>query len=196
LNSNKYFSYSKDHFKNQQMYRKHSPKQGYQYVESYEVKPIEHYLEIGGRKLIYIVEWDKGICEFSKWYSSKSVLSPIKEQLDDLVLQMFETKWLEEPKRELLRKQIRESIIDFITGLTKQTPRSIYQSWIKEMEPFCFQGGYGHSFTYPHSPHHWVIRPEHYQAKGQIPEIVEVAACILGCKIEIAKVAQTEVWGR
>jgi hypothetical protein len=156
--------------------------------DEYKVKTIDYYIyqEFRG---------DCHISDFPIWYSSKTILAPIKGQLDDLVSQMLETKWLEEPKREHLRKQIRDCISDFIAGMSKQSPSTIYQSWIQEMSPFCFQGGFGHSFTYPHCPHHWVIRPEHYAAKGQIPEIVEIAACVLGYEISISRVAQVEIWG-
>ena len=149
---------------------------------AYNIKTIDYYLS------------EHGIEEFSKWYSSKESLSPIKSQLDILLDKILSTKWLEYSQRISIRNEIKQCITDFIYNTTKKKAITIYQNWIKEMEPFCFQGGFGYEFSYPDSPHHWVIRPEYYNTKGNIPEIVEISACILGYYIYMASTAKQERW--
>ncbi len=72
----------------------------------------------------------------------------------------------------------------------------IYFDWIKSIQQYCFQGGYGHSIHYTgvDVPHHWCVRPEFYDIVKNIPEEVKIAAIINNMIIYIEPKAEYEVW--
>ena len=86
-------------------------------------------------------------------------------------------------------------------------PYDILVDYIKELDTYCFQGGFGHSVRYTGSPHHWCMKPEYYETMGEIPgKIVEIqtiyrasltlySESIFNTQISISPIAKDEVWG-
>jgi hypothetical protein len=86
-------------------------------------------------------------------------------------------------------------------------PHKVVLDYIKRLECFCEQGGTGYSFYYsvPNlngscvtSPHHWVVKPEHYDKTSPTQE--EQLALRLKrfhpkFYFTIAKTSETEHWG-
>lgn len=137
----------------------------------------------------------EGIKYFRSWYLEKTTLQSSWKELDDYVAKLLSTQWTDDAARDVLRTAIRAFLESHLLITYQKKPYKIFQDWLDEMKPYCLQGGYGYAFSYPDSPHHWIIKPEFYDLVSKIPEEVAIAACILDKFIEIAKTAKTERWG-
>jgi hypothetical protein len=135
-----------------------------------------------------------GISQFSTWYLNINILESIYDELDNYVLMLKSTRWLDESPREQINQSIREYLELFIQLTFKKPSLEIYTEWLDFINKYCFQGGYGYAFSYPDAPHHWVIRPEHYFRIASIPEEVSISACINNKYIEIARIPEWENW--
>ena len=106
---------------------------------------------------------------------------------------IYLTKSLEEDKKKL-EDNTKEVLTKFLFNKTGKTPDVLVKEWFDKIQSCCFQGGYGYSFQYENSPHHWVIRPERYEEV--IPDdLIQMAAEIVGFKFKISDKAATENWG-
>jgi hypothetical protein len=72
----------------------------------------------------------------------------------------------------------------------------IYFNWIKSIQQYCFQGGYGHSIYYTgiEVPHHWCVKTEFYEIVKIIPEPVIIASILCNMHIIIEPKADYEIW--
>lgn len=78
----------------------------------------------------------------------------------------------------------------------KQKCLDVYFDWIKSIQKYCFQGGYGHSIYYTgiDVPHHWCIKTEFYDIVKHIPEKVVIASILCDMKIYIESIPDYEIW--
>lgn len=132
--------------------------------------------------------------DFQAWYLDKPSLKSIWEDLDNYTLMLLSTRWQEDSDRETIRGFIREYLELHIQLTYKQTALEIFHNWLAEVNPYCYQGGYGYAFSYPNAPHHWVIKPEYYDLVSNIPESVQIAACVADKYIDIAIKPDREKW--
>jgi len=137
---------------------------------------------------------EKGIQQFQTWYLSKPSLQSIWQDLDNYVLMLLSTRWLEDLERSNIRTIIRDYLDLYIQITYKKPAIVIFQEWLDEVNKYCYQGGYGYRFAYPDSPHHWVIKPEFYDKVSRIPEEVAIAACFANQYIEISTSPAWEKW--
>ena len=137
---------------------------------------------------------DVGIQQFQTWYLSKPSLQSIWKDLDNYVLMLLSTRWLEDSKRVDIRVILRDYLDLYIQITYKKPAIVIFQEWLDEVNKHCYQGGYGYRFIYPNSPHHWVIKPEYYDKVSRVPEEVSIAACIVDKYIEISATPTQEKW--
>ena len=137
---------------------------------------------------------DAGIFKFQDWYLGKESLISIWQELDNYVLMLLSTRWQAESERDKIRILIREYLELYIQLTFKKTTSEIFQEWLETINKYCFQGGYGYAFSYPNSPHHWVIKPEFYDKVSRIPEEVAIAACVADKYIIISETASWEKW--
>ncbi len=78
----------------------------------------------------------------------------------------------------------------------------VISTYIERLKPLCYQGGTGHAFYYKlgssTSPHHWVVRPEHYeQSKPSKKEAMALSfkRFYPGFYFKITKKSHIEHWG-
>lgn len=116
----------------------------------------------------------------------------------DLVYRYMETKYYEFDVREIIQSQYDIQIKEFIEKeyYPSKRPREIFIDYIKELDKYCFQGGFGHSVYYGDStPHHWCLKPEHYDLMGKVPEeIIEIQTLYDCPEVKISSVAEYERW--
>jgi hypothetical protein len=147
---------------------------------------------------------ETGIHKFQDWYLAKPSLQPIHQNLDNYITILSTTKYHldinndndndNENDNENTKKLIQSYLESHIKHKYNKTAIEIFLEWLDEINTYCYQGGYGHSFTYPDSPHHWVINPEFYDKVSNIPEEVAIAACITDKYIYISPNAEWESW--
>jgi len=137
---------------------------------------------------------EKGIQQFQAWYLSKPTLQSIWQDLDNYVLMLLSTRWLEDLERSNIRTIIRDYLDLYIQITYKKPAIVIFQEWLDEVNKYCYQGGYGYRFAYLDAPHHWVIKPEFYDKVSRIPEEVAIAACFANQYIEISTSPAWEKW--
>lgn len=135
-----------------------------------------------------------GIESFQSWYLSKRLLEPIHKDLDNYTAMLLSTSWADKQQRDNIRTLIRANIELLLETTFNKSTSDIYQSWINNTSKYCYQGGYGFSFAYPDSPHHWVIRTESIMHVLPIPDAVQIAACVLDKYIVIADTPAWEIW--
>lgn len=133
---------------------------------------------------------------FREWYSSIDIFTPVGKQISDLT-ELLQTayKCFNRDIILTLQKSI-TCILELQFQISyKSTPRMIFDKWISDISPYCFQGGYGHSITYTNAPHHWCIKPEYYtQIIEQLPDEVIIASVILNSFLDIARLPAMEKW--
>ena len=139
---------------------------------------------------------DVGIQQFQAWYLSKPSLQSIWQDLDNYVLMLLSTRWLEDSERDNIRVIIQNYLDAYIQLTYNKTAIEIFQEWLDKVNKHCYQGGYGYRFAYPDSPHHWVIKPEFYDKVARIPEEVAIVACFSNKYIVIADTPAWEKWSR
>ena len=135
-----------------------------------------------------------GIQFFQSWYISKSILEPIWKDLNGYTQMLLSIPWADKQQRDNIRTLIRTNIELLLESTFNKSTNDIYQSWINDTNKYCYQGGYGFSFTYPDAPHHWVIRIECINQVTPIPEEVQIAACILDKYLIISDTPAWEIW--
>jgi hypothetical protein len=117
---------------------------------------------------------------------------PRQEEIDHLVQ---EAAKLQKKKRqfEILSKQ-----------WEGKDPNIVVKAYIDRLKPLCEQGGYGHGFSYSFpelrlsAPHHWVVKPEHYEASKPTKEeqlAIQFKGFYPGFYCSVKTVAATEHWG-
>ena len=125
------------------------------------------------------------------------------QKIMHLIEQYMETKYYEFDVRKQIQSQFHIEFQKFITTeyYTKD-PYDIFIDYIRELDKFCAQGstsqcGIGHRVVYKSVPSHWVLRVEHYEKMGQIPEYIEeIKELYCGLvELSISPIAKHEVWG-
>jgi len=148
--------------------------------------------------LLYFCSDENGFAALKIWITQQNLQDDIIKHVLDLCEQIEQTKWLELDLRKQLFAEIKTKLINGFTTQYGISPLKYYLQWIKSIQPYCFQGGYGHRINYTgyhaHFPHHWCIKPEDYH-KVKIPETVSFATVLSDNTIEISPIALYEKWG-
>jgi hypothetical protein len=133
---------------------------------------------------------------FREWYSSIPIFTPVEKQISDLAeLLQIAYKCFNRDIILTIQKSITCILELQFQIYYKSTPMEIFDKWISDISPYCFQGGYGHSIIYTNAPHHWCIKPEYYtQIIEQLPCEVIIASVILNRYLEIAILPEMEKW--
>lgn len=136
------------------------------------------------------------LLEFCKWYSRISIYSTCQEQLDNLTDLLHDAYKSKNNEKEITLKENIKYLLETNFRLYYlQSPKSIWNTWLDKITPFCFQGGYGHSISYNNSPHHWCIKPEYYQEIiSGIPNELYIAAVLLDMYLVIEPFPAMEKW--
>ena len=137
---------------------------------------------------------NEGLPNFKKWFNSIQLLDPIYNELDILINTIEKTK--EDKLIKELFENIKHKIIKQTESVFKHHPETIYNEWIKSIQPYCFQGGLGYRIMYTSNniPHHWCIKPEYYNIVVNIPENVIVSAIVCDKYINISEKLEIEYW--
>ena len=122
----------------------------------------------------------------------KKLEFPREKELCDLQTKVakLQKEWYE---FDLVSRQVEDFKID---------PDAVILAYIERLKPFCYQGGTGHAFYYQFgsltAPHHWVVRPEHYEmAKPSKDEqlALRFKRFYPAFYFSIKKQSATEQWG-
>ena len=137
---------------------------------------------------------NEGLPNFKKWFNSIQLLDPIYNELDILINTIEKTK--EDKLIKELFENIKHKIIKQTESVFKHHPETIYNEWIKSIQPYCFQGGLGYRIMYTSNniPHHWCIKPEYYNIVINIPENVILSAIVCDKYINISEKLEIEYW--
>jgi hypothetical protein len=136
-----------------------------------------------------------GFPKFKKWFLTVEEFKPILIDITSLVETIENSTWYEDRLRKDSFNKIREIINTYIEKLVKYPPDIYFQKWIDSIQPYCFQGGYGYKIQYSGNyPHHWCVRPEHYEKVKKIPELVKLCAIISDKYVNLAEKAEVESW--
>ena len=93
------------------------------------------------------------------------------------------------------RYKICELLKNAFTEYYNQTPQNTFQIWIEQIEPYCFQGGYGYAITYTNAPHHWCIKPDYYIFVLELlDEKIIISSILCNAYLEIASEPAMEKW--
>ena len=131
----------------------------------------------------------------------ESIITKSQTVIIPLVIQYMESKYCEFELRKSVQSQFEIEIKNFIDTqyYTQKHQYDIVVDYVKELDKFCFQGGYGYSVSYgSHTPHHWCLKPEYYQQMGKIPEDIQEILAIYGkdeVLIRIEPECLIESWG-
>jgi len=141
------------------------------------IKPLTYYLS----------EDHTNLQELKQWISINKFIEPIKLNLNTLIKEIEQTKWLEKDIRKKLFQNFQNMIISYITYIT-------------ELDKHCFQGGYGYSVSYTtgttnkQCPHHWMIKPEYYEQFKDIPELIQLCATVCNLYLNIDNTPSQANW--
>lgn len=93
-------------------------------------------------------------------------------------------------------EKIKNVLLFTFENYYKQSCLDVYFEWIKSIQQYCFQGGYGHSIYYTgiEVPHHWCVKTEFYNTIKNIPEQVIIASILCNMHIIIEPKADYEIW--
>ena len=137
----------------------------------------------------------EGYPKFKEWYKSIDLLEPIYNELETLTNIIDKTTWLEDELRNNIFKKIKKLIIQHIETIFEKHPELIYNDWINSIQPYCFQGGYGHRIQYSGNiPHHWCVSCENYEKVKNIP--INIALCGVVCDkyVNLSEKPETMYW--
>jgi hypothetical protein len=136
-----------------------------------------------------------GFPKFRQWFKSIELLKPIYNDLENLTYITENSTWLEDKLRKETIIKSKSLILKHIETTLGTHPEKHFQNWIDSIQPYCFQGGYGHRIQYSGNiPHHWCVRCEHYEIVKNIP--VHVALCGVICDkyVNISDIPETMHW--
>lgn len=154
------------------------------------IKPLTYYLSEDGTNLQ----------ELKKWISTYKFIEPIKPNLNTLIKEIEQTKWLEKDTRKKLFKNFQNMLTSYITYITDTHPHTYFLEYLNELDKHCFQGGYGYSVSYTtgttdkQCPHHWMIKPEYYEQYKNIPEIIQLCATVCNLYLNIDNTQSQAHW--
>jgi hypothetical protein len=135
-----------------------------------------------------------GVNGFKKIISSLSIIRFIWEDLEDYIVALETTRWLDSNIRDTIINNIRKYLTIFLETTYNLPPSEIFNQWLTNINNYCFQGGFGHAIAFPDAPHHWVIRPEHYSKVSSIPPEVQLACIVIDKYININCRPMYEKW--
>ena len=129
--------------------------------------------------------------EFQSWISKCKCFSSV----ESLVIPELQKYILSSNTSQTSRNKIIELLETAFTDYYKQTSQNIFQTWIDNTTPYCFQGGYGYSIHYITAPHHWCIKPEYYtKIIHSLDEKIHIASILCNGYLYIASKPATEKW--
>jgi hypothetical protein len=137
-----------------------------------------------------------GFPKFQEWFLSIDFFAPLRHDILHLIVTIENSTWYEDQLRKDCFNKIRELLTSYIEQQLNYNPDTYFQRWIDSIQQYCFQGGYGHKIQYSGNyPHHWCVRPEHYEKVKKIPEQLEICAVIANKFVNIAEKAEEQYWG-
>lgn len=154
------------------------------------IKPLTYYLSEDGINLQ----------ELKKWISTNKFIEPIKSNLNTLIKEIEQSKWLEKDIRKKLFQNFQNMITSHIIYITKIHPHTHFLNYITDLDKHCFQGGYGYSVLYTtgstdkQCPHHWMIKPEYYEQFKNIPELIQLCATVCNLYLNIDDKPTQATW--
>jgi len=154
------------------------------------IKPLTYYLS----------EDHTNLQELKQWISINKFIEPIKLNLNTLIKEIEQTKWLEKDIRKKLFQNFQNMIISYIIYITNTNPHTHFLEYITELDKHCFQGGYGYSVSYTtgspdkQCPHHWMIKSEYYEQFKDIPEIIQLCATVCNLYLNIDDKPTHAIW--
>jgi len=138
---------------------------------------------------------NNGFSMFRQWCKTIEILKPIHNDLENLATLTENSTWLEEKYRKDIMNKTRFTIIKHVEKTIGEKPEKHFQNWIQSIQPYCFQGGYGHRIQYTGDfPHHWCVRCEHYEKVKDIPQTVVICGVICDKYINLAVKPDTMYW--
>ena len=171
----------------------------------------------------YFVPTGKNFESFKVWIGKQSIFEaePMCFQIQKCISEIEDTKWLETVKRVELFAKFTKLLYSYVESLCGgKTCITYLIDYIKELDTFCYQGGFGHYVSYhvpscipdphpypsqrklyPHRmksltmPHHWVVRPEHYDKFKDIPQLIRLCTFLTDSTLEIKSIPKYERWG-
>ena len=136
-----------------------------------------------------------GFPKFKSWFDSINDFKPISNDIHNLIYIIDSSTWMEDKLRKDSMIKIKEIIIKYLEMILNQTPDKHFQQWIDSIQPYCFQGGFGHHIQYSgRFPHHWCVRPEYYDKVADVPEMVKVCGVVCDKYVNLAHIAENEIW--
>jgi len=136
-----------------------------------------------------------GFPKFRQWFKSVELLSPIHNDLENLTYITENSTWLEDKLRKETLNKSKILILKHLETILGTNPEKHFQNWIDSIQPYCFQGGYGHRIQYSGNiSHHWCVRCEHYEKVKNIP--INIALCGVVCDkyVNLSEKPETMYW--
>jgi len=136
-----------------------------------------------------------GFPKFRQWFKSVELLSPIHNDLENLTYITENSTWLEDKLRKETLIKSKSLILKHIETVIGTNPEKYFQNWIDSIQPYCFQGGYGHRIQYSGNiPHHWCVSCENYEKVKNIP--INLALCGIVCDkyVNLSEKPETMHW--
>lgn len=136
-----------------------------------------------------------GFPKFRQWFKSVELLSPIHNDLENLTYITENSTWLEDKLRKETLNKSKSLILKHIETVIGTNPEKYFQNWINSIQPYCFQGGYGHRIQYSGNiPHHWCVSCENYEKVKNIP--INLALCGIVCDkyVNLSEKPETMHW--
>lgn len=137
-----------------------------------------------------------GFSKLKIWLSSIKIFETIENEINTYIYIIENSTWMEDKLRKDTMNKIREIIIKHLETILNETPEKYFQKWIDSIQQYCFQGGYGYHIQYSGKfPHHWCVRPEHYNKVVEVPEMVKICGIVADKYINLSDKAENEIWG-
>jgi len=128
---------------------------------------------------------------FQSWISKCNCFTSV----ESLIIPELQQYILSSNTLQTSKKKIIELLETAFAEYYKQTPQNIFQTWIDNITPYCFQGGYGYSIHYTTAPHHWCIKPDYYiDVIKMLDDKIFIASVLCNAYLSIASEPAMEQW--
>jgi hypothetical protein len=136
-----------------------------------------------------------GFPKFRQWFKSVELLSPIHNDLENLTYITENSTWLEDKLRKETLIKSKSLILKHIETVIGTNPEKYFQNWIDSIQPYCFQGGYGHRIQYSGNiPHHWCVSCENYEKVKNIPKNLALCGIVCDKYVNLSEKPETMHW--
>jgi hypothetical protein len=144
--------------------------------------------------LNYYLNYD--IPAFQTWIYKCNCFTTIETQIiHELQQYILSSNTSTNTSKHTSRNKIIELLETAFTEYYNQTPQNTVQTWIDNITPYCFQGGYGYSIYYTNAPHHWCIKPDFYNDVIKLlDDKILIASLLTNSYLNIANKPATEIW--